>query len=102
MLLGEFVAVYGALQQVPGTLTMSFSIDNAAPTIYTPWNGTQTNSSVWSVAFQMFQASVSPGSHTLHVSLQQATGSQVGPSLDFLFSDLKCLCADAVARLSYN
>ena len=83
------MAVYGVLQQVPGILSVSFSVDNAEPTVYTPWDGTQTNSSVWSVASQMYHLSVSPGSHTLRVSLKQATGSQVRSCSDLIFSHFR-------------
>lgn len=82
-IIGEVVAVYGVLQQVPGTLTISFSVDDAKPTLYTPWNGTQTNTSEWIVGFQLFEMSVSAGPHTLRVSLQEATGSQVHTSPDW-------------------
>ncbi|KAF5329704.1 hypothetical protein D9619_008962 [Psilocybe cf. subviscida] len=92
---GNLVAVYGALQQVPGTLSVSFSVDNAAPTIFTPWDGTQTSSSAWLVGSRMFRQPVPPGSHTLVVSLQAATGSQMlwldsivtGASLDTTLSN---------------
>ncbi|KAF5310204.1 hypothetical protein D9619_010278 [Psilocybe cf. subviscida] len=83
-------AVYGTLQQVHGSLFVSFSVDNAPPTLRT-LTASQTNSSQWNVSVPLFQQVLifdEPGQtdHVLLVTLQNVTGAQT-LWIDYLILD---------------
>ncbi|KDR79533.1 hypothetical protein GALMADRAFT_1244154 [Galerina marginata CBS 339.88] len=74
---GSTISVYGLLNQGDGKLSASFSVDGGAPTAFAPFNGTQTiDASLWTPS-QFFHQDLVPGSHSLHVELGEATGSQM-------------------------
>ncbi|CAA7269996.1 unnamed protein product [Cyclocybe aegerita] len=75
---GAAVSVYGALNQQAGRLSASFSVDNGTPTSFSPFDGTQTpNPSSWKPNERFFHQDLTPGNHTLLVTLQDASGSQM-------------------------
>ncbi|KAF8961759.1 hypothetical protein BDZ97DRAFT_1759763 [Flammula alnicola] len=72
------ISVYGLLHPQAGKLSASFSVDGGASTNFTPYDGSQTaNASSWLLFQQFFHQDLAPGNHSLLVTLEQATGSQM-------------------------
>ncbi|KAF9455921.1 hypothetical protein BDZ94DRAFT_1315683 [Collybia nuda] len=75
---GSSISVYGLLNQRPGILSSTYSIDGGPPTTFTAYNGSQTAASdIWSLSQRFFFKEVIPGNHTLTVTVSEITGSQV-------------------------
>ncbi|KAF6750987.1 hypothetical protein DFP72DRAFT_908981 [Ephemerocybe angulata] len=64
---GSNIAVYGVLNSVAGKLSSSYAIDKGSPTTMTHFD--------WLVQM-FFKQNVSPGTHTLTMTLNEVTGNQ--------------------------
>ncbi|KAF5334213.1 hypothetical protein D9611_014326 [Ephemerocybe angulata] len=74
---GSNIAVYGVLNSAAGKLSSSYAIDKGSPTTMTHFDGTQTvNKDEWKAGQMLFKQNVSPGTHTLTMTLNEVTGNQ--------------------------
>lgn len=73
--------MYGLLQQVSGKLSATFSVDGGQTSTYAPFgqdgNDDDDDDNPWLLSQQLYQQNLSPGTHTLLVTVTQTTGSQV-------------------------
>lgn len=75
---GSTIGVYGALNQQSGTLSVEFSVDGATPTVFTPFNGSQSvDPSAWTINHRLFYQDLVPGVHSVEVVVSDVSGSQV-------------------------
>ena len=77
---GSDISVYGLLHQVDGRLSATFVVDGqpTAASNYTPFDGEQdSNENNWKLSQQFFHQDLSPGQHTLLVTLTDVSQSQV-------------------------
>ncbi|KAF8068697.1 hypothetical protein FPV67DRAFT_1760543 [Lyophyllum atratum] len=76
---GKSISVYGLLNQQPGKLSSTYSIDGGPETTFSPYDGTQASSpDVWALHQEFFSTAVDPpGRHTLTVKVGEVTGSQM-------------------------
>ncbi|KAH9487224.1 hypothetical protein JR316_0001293 [Psilocybe cubensis] len=77
---GSSVTVYGLLQQVSGKLSATFSVDGGQTSTYAPFgqdgNDDDDDDNPWLFSQQLYQQNLSPGTHTLLVTVTQTSGSQ--------------------------
>lgn len=70
--------MFGLLNQQPGALSSTYSVDGSTPVSFAPYNGSQTaQNSTWALHQQFFQADLPSGNHTLLVNVSKVTGSQM-------------------------
>lgn len=63
---------------------MSFSVDGKTPTTFSPFDGSQpANISSWRLAQQFYHQDLVPGNHTILITLDDVTESQVRRKHDF-------------------
>ncbi|KAF9476115.1 hypothetical protein BDN70DRAFT_995911 [Pholiota conissans] len=78
---GSSVTVYGLLNRVDGRLSASFTVDgqNSSASTFNPFDGEQedTDSSRWMLSQQFFRQDLSPGQHTLKMTLVDISGPQM-------------------------
>lgn len=73
--------MYGILNEADGRLAAAFSVDNGPVTNFNPFDGDQdSDDDDWRLSRQFFYQSLSPGQHTLSVTLTNVSQQQVSTS----------------------
>ncbi|KAG6908951.1 hypothetical protein DXG01_002730 [Tephrocybe rancida] len=75
---GRSVAVYGLLNQLPGKLLTTYRVDDMGPAKFVAYDGSQTSEpDKWALHQSFFKTDLSAGKHTLTITVNEVTESQV-------------------------
>jgi hypothetical protein len=78
---GSTVSIYGALRPMSGRLAATYAIDNGTPQSVVHYDGSQTTTPEGSVSWGMnrvfYKGDLTPGPHTITVTVTEVTETQV-------------------------